>query len=371
MNKYIQLGLLFSVAAFASAKANAQSSVTLYGILDVGIRMDTHQTATGGKLFTMGNGGAMSSNRWGLLGKEDLGGGMRAFFQLENGFTPNTGAFQNATPSGGVREFGRTALVGLGSDKYGAISIGRQYALVHEMVAAHDVFALSNYSGTYGFQASGLTGGGRLDNSIRYTSPAIAGIVVTGSYTLGGVSGDFHRYTSPAVSVNYTNGPLSVGSTYQIVNDIGGLTPASTEYGSTYYGVTMPDSTQKMFTIGSTYKIGKATLYASYIYSHVYPADYKNDSFSVAALYYVTPSFSIRLPVYVDFLHHASTSGTRITTGPVFDYAFSKTTDVYIGADYTHLTGAWTTLAASPTFTLPFNGYNSLLEVMVGLRHAF
>jgi len=123
--------------------------------------------------------------------------------------------------------------------------------------------------------------------------------------------------------------------------------------------------------VGATYKIGKATLYGSYIYSHVYPADYRNDSFSVAALYAFTSDITMRLPVYIDFLHHASTSGTRITTGPIFDYAFSKATDVYIGVDYTHLTGAWTTLASSSTFTIPLYGANTLLEAFVGLRHSF
>lgn len=372
MKKTLRLGLLCAAGVLTAQNVYAQSSVTLYGVLDVGIRMDTHQSASGGKLYTMGNGGPMSSNRWGLLGKEDLGAGMHAFFRLENGFTPNTGAFQNATPSGGVREFGRTALVGIGSNEYGDISLGRQYALVHEMVGAHDVLGLSNYAQTYAFQAAGLTGGGgRLDNSVRYTSPNIAGIVLTTSFTLGNTSGDFHRYTSPAVSLSYGKGPLTVGATYQIVNDIGGLTPASTQYGSSYFGVVMPDSDQKLFTVGATYKVGKATLYGSYIYSHVYPADYRNDSFSVAALYAFTSDITMRLPVYIDFLHHASTSGTRITTGPIFDYAFSKATDVYIGVDYTHLTGAWTTLASSSTFTIPLYGANTLLEAFVGLRHSF
>lgn len=344
--------------------------MTLYGIIDVGVRMDTHQTASGGKLFTMGNGGAMQSNRWGLVGTEDLGGGTKAFFRLESGFTPNTGAFQQATPSGGTRIFGRTALVGL-SDSYGALTLGRQYTLVHEMVATNDVFQLSNYSGTFGFQGSGETGGGRLDNSVRYTSPQLAGFTLRGSYTFGGVAGDFHRASSPAVGFSYDRGPLSIGGAYQIINDIGGLTPATSTYGSTYYGITIPDSSQKAITIGGSYKIGTATLFAGYIYSHVYPADYKNNSFSAAIDYYVTPTIDIRLPVYVDFLRHAGTSGTRITSGPVFDYLLSKRTDVYTGFNYTHLTGAWTKLAGTSGFTLPFNGYNSVFEVMVGIRHKF
>jgi predicted porin len=365
-SKYFALLMCSGVCTVASA----QSSVTLYGVIDVGIRMDTHQTADGGKLFTMGNGGAMQSDRWGLVGTEDLGGGTSAFFRLESGFTPNTGALQQATPSGGTRLFGRTSVVGL-SGNYGTIGLGRQYTLVHEMVATNDVFQLSNYSGTFGFQGSGETGGGRLDNSVRYTSPKIAGITLRGSYTFGGVAGDFHHASSPAVGFSFDRGPLSIGGAYQIINNIGGLTPATSTYGSTYYGITIPDSSQKALTIGGSYKVGAATFYAGYIYSHVYPADYKNNSFSAAVDYFFTPTVDVRLPVYVDFLRHASTSGTRVTSGPVLDYHLSKSTDIYAGFDYTHLTGAWTTLAASPGFTLPFNGYNSVFEALIGMRHQF
>ena len=49
--------------------------------------------------------------------------------------------------------------------------MGRQYTLVHEMGYTHDIYAFSNYTGTIGFQGAGLTGGGRLDNTVRYTSP--------------------------------------------------------------------------------------------------------------------------------------------------------------------------------------------------------
>jgi len=51
----------------------------------------------------------------------------------------------------------------------------------------------------------------------------------------------------------------------------------------------------------------------------VYPADYRNDSFSVAASYFITPSLQLMMPVYIDFRRHANTSGTRITTGPTLD----------------------------------------------------
>ncbi|RQR32813.1 porin [Burkholderia sp. Bp9143] len=364
------LVFLIACGAVTATTARAQSSVTLYGIIDEAIRFDTHQNKTGGKLFTMGSGGQIQGSRWGLLGAEDLGGGYKAIFQLESGFTPNTGVTQQSTPSGTPRLFGRTAMVGLATP-YGTLSAGRMYTLVHEMAWTHDAYALSNFTGTIGFQGAGLTGGGRLDNSVRYTSPTIAGFTGKASFTFGQNAGDFHRNSSPAVSLSYDNGPLSVGAAYQIVNDIGGLTPATTAYGSTYFGITIPDSSQKVFTVGATYTFSRAKIYASYIYSHVYPADYRNDSFSAAIDYSFTPALTLKLPFYVDVVHHAGQSGTRLTGGPTLDYALSKRTDVYVGVDYNHLTGAWTSLAAAPGSNQPFFGYNSLFEAAIGLRHKF
>jgi len=365
------LGILTGFGLAISGIAHAQSSVTLYGIIDEAVRYDTHQNKSGGKLFTMGSGGEIQGSRWGLQGTEDLGGGLAAIFQLEGGFTPNTGVTQQSTPSGAARLFGRTAMVGLRSTDYGTLTMGRQYTLVHEMGWTHDIYAFANYTGTVGFQGAGLTGGGRLDNSVRYTSPTLAGFTLKGSYTFGGVAGNTHQNSSPAVSLSYDHGPLSVGAAYQIVNDIGGLTPATSTYGSTYFGVTIPDSSQKIFTAGATYKFGAAKVFGSYIYSHVYPADYRNDSFSTAVQYFITPGLVLDLPFYIDFVHHAGQSGTRITTGPTFDYFLSKRTDVYVGVDYNHLTGAWTTLAAASGSNQPFYGFNSLFEATIGLRHKF
>src|ERR1700761_4199200 len=80
------LGVLIGVGLALSGTAYAQSSVTLYGIIDEAVRYDNHQTKTGsGSLFTMGSGGEIQGSRWGLQGTEDLGGGMAAIFQLEGG----------------------------------------------------------------------------------------------------------------------------------------------------------------------------------------------------------------------------------------------------------------------------------------------
>ncbi|ABE36847.1 gram-negative porin family protein [Paraburkholderia xenovorans LB400] len=368
--KKIPIIAVAALSAYASS-AYSQSSVTLYGLIDEAIRFDNHQTPSGGHNITMGTGGAILGSRWGLRGVEDLGGGTKALFTLESGFIANTGAMAFPTPNGQTREFGRQAFVGLSQSGWGTLTFGRQYLLAYTMGASHDTFAFANYAATWGFQSAGLVGGARLDNTVQYSSDSLHGFKVNGAYTFGGAAGDVHRNSSPAVSVSYDHGPLSIGAVYQVVNDIGGAVPADSAYGNTYFGVAIPDSTQKLFMAGASWATNRATLYAQYIYSHVYPADYRDDSMSLGASYRFTPAWEIREAVYVDILHHAAGEGTRITTGPILFYHLSTRTDLYTGFNYNHLTGQWIKLASSSGFTQSFNGYNSLFEGVLGMIHRF
>src|SRR5690349_17492332 len=87
--------------------AQAQNSVTLYGVIDTGLGYVSNANSNGDHLYGMIN-GTLSGSRWGVKGQEDLGGGLKAIFQLENGFDPGTGRLNQ-----GGREFGRQAYVGL------------------------------------------------------------------------------------------------------------------------------------------------------------------------------------------------------------------------------------------------------------------
>ncbi|HEY3537893.1 MAG TPA: porin, partial [Trinickia sp.] len=108
-----------AVCGLASACAHAQSTVQLYGIVDGGVAFVTNEAGHHAWAQTSGIG---QSDRWGLRGQEDLGGGYRAVFRLENGFTLNDGRL-----SQGGLEFGRQAWVGLASERFGTLTFGRQY----------------------------------------------------------------------------------------------------------------------------------------------------------------------------------------------------------------------------------------------------
>ena len=110
--------IVLSFGLFASS-AMAQSSVTLYGIIDTGI---TYVSNEGGSHNVKEDDGIYYGNRWGLKGNEDLGQGLSAVFNLENGFSLGTGKLGQYGA-----EFGRQAYVGLQSKQYGSVTLGHQY----------------------------------------------------------------------------------------------------------------------------------------------------------------------------------------------------------------------------------------------------
>jgi predicted porin len=237
----------------------------------------------------------------------------------------------------------------------GKITLGRQYAVIHDMLVSYDVYALSNITQTIGFQGGNYTMGARLDNSVRYAG-TWNGVTGTVGYTAGEVAGDVHNGESKAASLAYDNGPLHVGGAYQTMNN-------STTYFSSAISA---NSKQTAWSLGGTYTVGPVKWYLGYINNKLDIADYKNSSYSAGFKWNVSGPWSLWNSVYFDKLKHAGTSGTRVTVAPTLDYALSKRTDVYTTVDYTKLTGAWTTLgAASGTL------YGNRLGITTGIRHAF
>ncbi|NHH78145.1 Outer membrane porin protein [Burkholderia gladioli] len=109
-----------AVTAAAASPALAQSSVTLYGVIDEGLNYTNNIGGKGGAVELTS--GYAQGSRWGLRGTEDLGGGLAAIFTLENGFDASSGKAQE-----GGRMFGRQAYVGLQDKRYGTVTLGRQY----------------------------------------------------------------------------------------------------------------------------------------------------------------------------------------------------------------------------------------------------
>jgi len=135
------------VASLAATGAFAQSSVTVYGVIDISANYTTNQNKAGDAVWSLGDSGAigdagqgaMSGSRLGLKGEEDLGGGSKAIFKVESGFTVNNG---QSDQQGQL--FGRQAFVGLKDKSMGELDFGRQYGLAFKVFANYDPLGQGN-----------------------------------------------------------------------------------------------------------------------------------------------------------------------------------------------------------------------------------
>ena len=233
---------LAALTAIAGA-AQAQSTVTLYGIVDADIASTTTAGYVGTSIKTLSQSqvrtDGLSGDRWGLKGAEDLGGGLSAIFNLESGFTIDAG-----TSAQGGLLFGRRSNVGL-SGGFGKVELGRNSGPYEDVAADHSMmgessFDPSNYNtgpSTASAAAVTTTGAGanpffstangprvhawigyatRLNNSIKYTTPAFSGVTASVLYSLGeDKTATTDATKSISASVKYVNGPLLVSAGYQ------------------------------------------------------------------------------------------------------------------------------------------------------------
>ncbi|RQR30808.1 MULTISPECIES: porin [unclassified Burkholderia] len=381
----------FPVLAIASVTmggvAHAQSSVTLYGTIDTSLTYV--RNADGGKnLWALGNSSAgnLSGSRWGLKGSEDLGGGLAAIFQLENGFNPSTGGLGQ-----GSRIFGRQAYVGLTSNQYGSLTLGRQYDPLIDLVQP---ITADNYFGSV-FATAGdvdnYDNSFRVDNAVKYTSPVIAGLQFEAMYSLGGVAGSTGSKQSYSAGVSYANGPLSLAGGYFYAANANPVTGNRTTWSSTSDGTfdgAINTGYQTAHSIGiarvaGQYVIGAFTVGAGYS-----NAQYRRDGASVFAKnehYNTAQGFlnyqaSAALLVGVGYSFTKSggdTSANYHQASVGADYNLSKRTDVYMTAAYQHASGntangAGGAMPAQASIgSYGYNGTKKQALVNLGLRHRF
>ncbi|CAB3965920.1 MULTISPECIES: porin [Burkholderia] len=171
-----QRAVLLAALASICAPACAQSTITLYGIVDTGVEFFTHASPTGGAMVRLPtiSGGDLPS-RWGLRGEEDLGGGIKTVFTLESGFSPASGtSLQNG------RLFGRQSFVGL-KGAWGQLTVGRQMNMTMYGMADADVIGPAAFSmGSF----DGYLAAARADNSVEYRGK-FADLTVGVSYSFG------------------------------------------------------------------------------------------------------------------------------------------------------------------------------------------
>jgi predicted porin len=391
--RLIPIGLL----GFAAGVAHAQSAVTLFGVVDQGL---SYTSNAGGKTQWSMAGGVLQGSRWGLRGTEDLGGGMKAIFLLESGFDASSGKFTQ----GGL-EFGRRVYVGLTDNKYGTVTIGRQYDMVVDYPGVYSDRAFGGgYLASHPGDIDNFNNGYRTNNSIKYESPNFSGFHFGGMYSLGGQAGDFSRNQTWSVGAGYERGPFSFGTAYMNVRNpnvsffgnstTSTVSAATANISSPVYSGFASAHTYEVIAAGGAYKLGKAVLGVTYsniqfgnlgdtTNSGPNPSGYRGsvhfNNAEANIQYWFTPAF--QMTAAYDYMKGSSiSSATGENGGATYhqgvlsaDYFLSKRTDVYVMGVYQHASG---TDSRNRPAVAAINGLtastsDAQTSVHFGLRHKF
>jgi predicted porin len=175
----------------------AQSNVTVYGVVDQYIDFSKAGSNHGGRIQS----GGLEGSRFGFRGTEDLGGGMKALYLLEGGINADDGT------SGQGALFGRQSFVGLGGN-FGQVTLGRQYSSYYDTLVNYGLgggLAWGNAT-EYFNDSSSL----RINNSVQYASPNFSGLVFKGMFGMGENAAPGMRSVGNAGSLGmqYEHGPF-------------------------------------------------------------------------------------------------------------------------------------------------------------------
>jgi predicted porin len=317
---------IFAAAALVCVTgiAQAQTSVTLYGLIDNAIEYDSNANAAGNNVLRMTSGG-MNTSRWGMRGTEDLGGGLKAVFQLESGIKTTTGALDDST---GLL-FNRQANVGL-EGSFGRVVMGRSFSTTYDALLPFDPMG---YAPLYSWATSGnataaISGGtvrkdGMLtgvSNMIKYQGE-FNGFKLSAMYSLGGVAGSTSDSAKYGLGAGYANGPLSLVATFDQQN---GTVAASGAYDKT-----------TIWHLGAGYQIDNIKLLGAYRnYKKTMAsgaADLRSDMWWGGVNYQATPQWNLTGAVYYQNMKNlagAADNSPIMYVGRA-KYSLSKTTDLY------------------------------------------
>ena len=363
-----------AVAALAAGGAYAQSSVTLYGVVDAGLTYANkvpNAAGNGGASRVGLDSGGLSGSRWGLRGVEDLGGGLKGIFNLESGFNLDDGKSAQ-----GGRLFGRNAYVGL-QGQWGQLTLGRQQNLLYDFSLVYDPMAIAT---RYSLAAQDAFFAGRADNAVKYIG-TFGGLSVSALYSFnrdGNEQAGLNKLGREwSLGANYAGGPFAVGAVYDQSNN----TTAA-----------LVDNKEQRATIGGTYAFGPAKLYAGYRW---YKANYatvagngnlRSNLYWAGLGYQATPALSLTGTAYYQQFKNSNAGNPWLFVVGT-DYALSKRTDAYFNLAYAKNSSgsglgvlglnasdsyAGTTLSSgSNVYSSPAAGNSNQFGATVGLRHKF
>lgn len=238
--------LIALAALAASGVAMAQSSVTLYGVLDTGVSYFKGDDSVYGLTKTGGN----TNSRLGFRGVEDLGNGLKATFDLEAGFNVDDGTGYLGKGGSGL-EFRRTSTVGL-EGAFGTVRLGRELTASYRAVSRYDVFNDTGAGASLAWNTTNTTYNPRVDNAITYYTPVFSGFKAGLNYGFGEKQkARDSRYVGAGAT--YDNGPISAGLGYERSNNAG-VIPA----------LSNTEADMTTWQLGAAYNFGVAKLAGFY-----------------------------------------------------------------------------------------------------------
>ncbi|WP_028222578.1 porin [Paraburkholderia oxyphila] len=391
MRKIIISSTTSALFAATSLPAFAQSSVTLYGIVDEAIRYQTN-AGPGGKDQVSMTSGPETHSRWGLKGSEDLGDGWSAVFHLENGFEAFNG--QLHVPD---TLFSRQAYVGLSNTTWGSLTFGRQYAPAYDTLGdIFDPLTVGNYWQN-SWPYNGIGGYLEVNNSVKYQG-TFHNLAIDALYGFGNQSGALGLGATYAVELTYTYGPAMLNAGFQQVSVPTSATGTSvgTSVGSAINGAKI-----NFLHISAAYQIThEIRLLAGWLHGQDQTGLTDGNMQQAGAptlkgaspnriddTYYVGANWKVIEPLLFTFAYyygHARNAerldgslGTGVNQSATIlaEYSFSKQSEVYAITDWSRGTGAFAAdypggvdSAGVPSNTI---GRTNQLGVAIGLRKMF
>jgi predicted porin len=367
------MAALATAAAACSCVAHAQSSVTIYGILDTGV--ETARASNGVHSVVMMQTAHVPS-RLGFRGVEDLGGGLRAGFVLEMGLGVDSGSILQ-----GGRGFGRSSYVSIGSAAWGDLLFGQQLSVMQN-IAFYDPDHFSPYSPALAMQLSNLEQTAQ-SNMITYQSPVFSGVSARVSYALGE-----NAATAPNPGAPQVVGAGTMKNSREAIVDYrgGGLSGALAYQDGGQHLNTGGDATQRLAALAALYDFGQWELGGVYwTERNALPNGRVPTTklWTLGAVWKITPA--VRLVAQAG---RATDNGRVYATGATkangrnnylnfgAEYSFSRNTHVYFRVgrvdDENNGFNGRATLASTPlreAAPLPVNGWSR--GAMVGFRHRF
>ncbi|HVK33208.1 MAG TPA: porin [Burkholderiaceae bacterium] len=351
-NRILALGAVAASTLLAQTAAMAQAApsgnVTIYGLYDVAVRRATNTNAARDSNITMED-GIFTGTRWGLRGTEDLGGGLRAMFNIEAGFHPGTGQHLQGTTTADYgqeavtnRMWGREAWVGL-RGAWGGVQLGRQYTVAHTLAARFQPQGNANNTALSVFSSHHIA---RQDNVVRYDQK-FGDVELLASYTVGGQASTSAN-SATAIGVGYSAGSLSLAAYLQQMNNRAGT------------------EKRKIVGLGGNYKLNPTVaLFGGVMQRSAEVSVQENKVWTLGTNIELSPASTLSLAYFDDSQSgSAALEGSRKVAWATVNYRFSRRTDIYAVVDRNEVEGGY----ARPAF---LGTLGSQTAFSVGLRHRF